>query len=109
MTDGNPITEGLMLMKQPSAVDMIKDEEIKKQFIGKRQNDTVDFDIRKAFPNDNEIAGLLKKKKEEVEDIDGNFRFTISEISQVPSCRDRTRNFSTGSMVKESSTPKRNS
>jgi len=45
-------------------------------------NESVDFDIKKAFPNDNEIAGLLKKKKEEVEGIDGNFRFTVSEITR---------------------------
>ena len=34
------------------------------------------------MPNDNEIAGLLKRKKEEIEKIDGNFRFTINEISR---------------------------
>ena len=64
------------------AVDIIKDEEIKKSFIGLKVNESVDFDIKKAFPNDNEIAGLLKKKKEEVEGIEGNFRFTVSEITR---------------------------
>jgi trigger factor len=64
------------------AVDIIKDEEIKKSFIGLKVNESVDFDIKKAFPNDNEIAGLLKKKKEEVEGIEGNFRFTITEITR---------------------------
>jgi trigger factor len=64
------------------AVDIIKDEEIKKSFIGLKVNESVDFDIKKAFPNENEIAGLLKKKKEEVADIDGNFRFTVNEISR---------------------------
>jgi trigger factor len=64
------------------AIDIIKDEEIKKSFIGLKVNDLVDFDIKKAFPNDSEIAGLLKKKKEEVAGIEGNFRFTISEISR---------------------------
>ncbi len=38
--------------------------------------------MRKAFPNDFEIAGLLKLKKEEGAAIDGNFRFTIREISR---------------------------
>ena len=64
------------------AVDIIKYEEIKKSFIGLKVNESVDFDIKKAFPNDNEIAGLLKKKKEEVEGIEGNFRFTVSEITR---------------------------
>ena len=64
------------------AIDIIKDEDIKKSFIGLKDNDHVDFDIKKAFPNDNEVAGLLKKKKEEVEAIEGTFRFTVSEITR---------------------------
>jgi trigger factor len=64
------------------AVDIIKDEEIKKSFIGLKENESIDFDLKKAFPNENEIAGLLKKKKEEVANIDGNFRFTVNEISR---------------------------
>ena len=38
--------------------------------------------MRKALPNDNEIAGLLKIPKEEAAGIGGNFRFTIREISR---------------------------
>jgi len=64
------------------AVDIIKDDRIKKNFTGKKVNDQIDFDLRKAFPNDNEIAGLLKMEKEEVKNINGKFRFTISEISR---------------------------
>ena len=64
------------------SIDLIKDDEIKQMFIGKSINDTVDFDLRKAFPNDIEIAGILKKKKEEVETINGIFRFTVNRISR---------------------------
>ena len=64
------------------AVDVIRDEEIKKSFTGRNENDTIDFNIRKAYPNTTEIAGLLKREKKDVENLDGNFRFTISEISR---------------------------
>ncbi|MGB8491223.1 MAG: trigger factor family protein, partial [Bacteroidales bacterium] len=64
------------------AIDIIKDKKIKEQFIGKSEKETVDFDLRKAFPNEMEIAGLLKKQKDEVAGIEGNFRFTINEISR---------------------------
>ena len=64
------------------SIEVIKDKKIKKQFIGKAEKDTIDFDLRKAFPNDNEIAGLLKKQKDEVVKIDGDFRFTINEITR---------------------------
>ena len=64
------------------AIDIIKDKKIKKEFIGKSEKETIDFDLRKAFPNDYEIAGLLRKQNDEVAGIEGNFRFTINEISR---------------------------
>ena len=64
------------------SVDLIKDDEIKQMFVGKTINDTIDFDLKKAFPNEIEIAGILKKKKEEVEKINGIFRFTVNKISR---------------------------
>jgi len=80
--NGNLIADGPVNDFSSLAVDIIKDDEIKKSFIGLKENESVDFDIKKAFPNDNEIAGLLKKKKEEVEKIEGNFRFTLNEITR---------------------------
>ena len=79
---GNLIPDGHVIDDSTLAIDIIKDDEIKKAFTGKNENDTIDFDLKKAFPNDNEIAGLLKMKKEEVKDMDGNFKFTISEITR---------------------------
>lgn len=64
------------------AVDIIKDEEIKKQFIGKAVDEAVDFDLKKAFPNDSEVAGILHMKKEDAEGVNGNFRFTVRDISR---------------------------
>ncbi len=64
------------------SVDLVKDETLKKEFIGKGEGDTVTFDIRKAFPNDYEISGLLRKQKEEVKDLNGTFTITIREVSR---------------------------
>ncbi len=80
--DGNPVPEGPVVEETSLSVDIIKDKKIKKQFIGTALNASVDFDLRKAFPNDSEIAGLLKMKKEEISAIDGNFRFSVNEISR---------------------------
>lgn len=79
---GNPFPGGVMADDTTLSVEVITDKKIKKQFIGKSEKDSIDFNLRKAFPNDNEIAGLLKKQKDEVEKIDGEFRFTINEISR---------------------------
>jgi len=80
--NGELVPEGPSLDDTSLSVDIIKDNKIKKHFIGKNKNESIDFDLRKAFPNDTEIAGILHKKKEEVAELDGNFRFTINEISR---------------------------
>lgn len=79
---GNVLPEGPSSEDTSLGIDIIKDNKIKKQFIGKGLNDSIDFDLKKAFPNDTEIAGILHKKKEEVAEIGGNFRFTIKDISR---------------------------
>lgn len=79
---GNTLPEGPSVEETSLGIDIIKDNKIQKLFIGKGLNDTVDFDIKKAFPNDTEIAGILRKKKEEVAELGANYRFTIKDISR---------------------------
>ena len=79
--DGEPLPEGPVAEETSLSVDIIKDKKIKKQFIGTGVNESVDFDLKKAFPNESEIAGLLKMKKEDIAAVDGTFRFTVNEIS----------------------------
>ena len=80
--DGNPVADGPVADDTTISIDIIKDKKIKKQFIGRKEKETIDFDLRKALPNDSEIAGLLKKQKDEVTGINGDFRFTINEVSR---------------------------
>ncbi len=80
--NGNAVPEGHAVEDTSLGIDIIKDKKIKKAFIGKNIGDSIDFDLKKAYPNNTEIAGILHKKKEEVEDLEGNFRFTINEISR---------------------------
>jgi len=75
--------DGAVINEEASlSVDMVKDEEIKKDFIGKKGGDSISFDIRKAFPNDYEIAGLLKKQKDEVKELNGIYIITVREVSR---------------------------
>ena len=76
------LEDGLKAENTTISIDIIKDEKIKKHFIGKKINDEIDFDLRKALPNDYEIAGILNKKKDEVADVNCKFRFTIKEINR---------------------------
>ena len=79
---GNVLPGGPSVEDTSLGIDIIKDNKIKKEFIGKNLNDTIDFDLKKAFPNDTEIAGILHKKKEEVAGLGADYRFTIKEISR---------------------------
>lgn len=80
--NGAVIPEGISAAETSLSVDMVRDEEIKKSFIGLAENDSVVFSIRKAFPNTAEIAGLLRMESRNAENIEGDFRLTVKEISR---------------------------
>jgi trigger factor len=79
---GNAVPEGISIDNTSLGIDIIKDDIIKSDFLGKNIGETVVFDIKKAFPNDNEIAGILHITKDEVATTGSNYRFTINEISR---------------------------
>jgi len=64
------------------SVEMVKDETVKKEFLGRAAGDSITFSIREALPNDYEIAGLLRIQKDEAKDISGDFTFTVREVSR---------------------------
>ena len=78
---GNKVEGGIFSEDTMVATDVIKDEDEKKKFVGAKKDETVNFDIKKAFPNNTEIAGILKIDKEEVEAVEPHFQFVISEIT----------------------------
>lgn len=84
--DNTPNEDGTKREEALISLHVMKDEDIKNAFKGKKINDTVDFDLKKAYPNDTEIASLLDIPKEEAQLVNGNFRITIKEINKfVPS------------------------
>ncbi|HKK60170.1 MAG TPA: trigger factor [Salinivirga sp.] len=80
--DNNPLEDGIKKENGLMSLQVMKDEDIKKQFEGKKLGDTVDFDLKKAYPNDTEIASLLEISKEDAAKVEGNFRITINEINK---------------------------
>jgi trigger factor len=80
--NGNIIPGDVPVEETTLSIDVIKDDKIKKTFLKRKIGDNIDFDLRKAFPNDNEIAGIMKKQKEEVTGIEGTFRFQIKNIQR---------------------------
>ena len=82
LDDNNNPLEISLIEGATLTIETIKDESVKKLFIDKKVGDTIDFDIRLAFPADNEVATLLMMKPNEVSGIVGNIRFTIGEIKR---------------------------
>lgn len=80
--EGNEVEDGIRPEGVLLAVDMIKDEEIKKSFIGCKKDDIVIFDPVKAFQNSHEVGHMLNIKPEEAENLNSEFRFTVTEILQ---------------------------
>ncbi len=80
--EGNEVEDGIKPENVVIAVDMIKDEEIKKSFVGCKKDDIIIFDPVKAFENRVEISHMLNISKEEAEVLNSEFRFTVTEILQ---------------------------
>ena len=78
--NGEALENGISPENVLIAIDMMKDEEIKKSFIGKKKEDVIVFDPVKAYENKTEIAHMLKIKPEAAETLTGNFSFTVTEI-----------------------------
>ncbi len=78
---GEAKTEGVFVENGSINVDYIKDENTKKQFLGKKNGDVVHFNPTKyAGENTSEIKSLLKIENEQLENISNNFSFEIEEI-----------------------------
>jgi len=80
--EGNPIDGGIFTEDAQISMEVVKDEKIKTSFLARQVDDTVDLDIRKAFPNDTEISSLLKIDKATVPEIVPTFRMHIKEITK---------------------------
>jgi len=79
--NGNEMDNGIKAEDVLVAPDVMKDEEIKKEFYSKSKGDEIIVDLNKIYNNNaNLISSLLKISKEEAEKIEGNFKFSISEI-----------------------------
>lgn len=77
---GEEIENGIQPRDVLIAIDMIKNDEIKNSFVGKKSGDVVVFDPVKAFEDRHEIKHMLKIKQDEADALNSNFSFTINEI-----------------------------
>jgi trigger factor len=78
--EGNELEDGIKAEQVIIAVDLMKDEAVKNEITGKTIGDTVVFDPLKVYDNKHEVGHMLNVSHEEAEKIEGDFKFTITEI-----------------------------
>lgn len=80
--EGNIAENGIYAEDTSFSIEIIKDKKIKDKFVGARIKDVINFDIKKAFTNDQEIASILYINKDDVPALSSDFQFTLNEISR---------------------------
>ncbi len=81
--DGNAKEGGIVQEHVMMMPDYIKVDDQKKLFDGCKVGDTIVFNPRKAYPdNDAEVSSMLKIKREEVAEHEGDFSYYVTEISR---------------------------
>jgi trigger factor len=80
--EGNEVENGIRVENVSMSLEMMKDDDQKVLFSGVAGGDEVVFDVKKAFPNDTELASLLKIDKTEVAMIEGTFKCSIDEVNK---------------------------
>ncbi len=78
--EGQEVENGIRVEDISMSLDVMKDDDQKILFSGAKGGDEVVFDVKKAFPNDTELASLLKVDKSEIPLLEGTFKCTIGEV-----------------------------
>ena len=80
--EGNEVENGIRVDNISMSLEMMKDDDQKVLFSGTAGGDEVIFDVKKAFPNDTELASLLRIDKTEVAMLEGTFKCIIEEVNK---------------------------
>ena len=83
LENGEPKEDGIVVENAILMPSYIKnDEETKNRFVGANAGDEVIINPKKAYDNEAEIASFLNIKKEDVAEIDSDFKLSIEEITR---------------------------
>lgn len=80
--EGKEVENGIRVENISMSLEMMKDDDQKILFSGTKAGDEVVFDVKKAFPNDTELASLLRIDKTEVAMLEGTFKCVIDEVNK---------------------------
>jgi trigger factor len=78
--EGNEVENGIRVENVSMSLEVMKDDDQKVLFNGVTSGDEVVFDVKKAYPNDTELASLLRIDKTQVAMLEGTFKCMIDEV-----------------------------
>jgi trigger factor len=78
--EGNEVENGIRVENVSISLELIKDDDQKVLFSGAKAGNEVVFNVKKAFPNDAELASLLRMDKTQVAMLEGTFKCMIHEV-----------------------------
>ncbi len=80
--EGNPVEDGIVTEDAVFAVDRVEEASIRNLVLGSKKDDVIDFDVKKAFANTIDLASMLRIDRDVANNLEGNFRFTVTSISR---------------------------
>lgn len=80
--EGEVVEDSISVEDVSMSLEMMKDKDQQLLFKGAKKGDEIVIDVKKAYPNDTEVASLLRINKEEVPMIDGKFKCTINDVQK---------------------------
>ena len=81
--DGKDTEDGKVIENAILMPSYLKDKEVKNKFVGVKVGDSVIFNPKTAYDNNEaEVASLLQTTKEEIAEMNSDFRFDILEVTR---------------------------
>ncbi len=80
--EGNEAENGIRVENVSISLELMKDDDQRVLFSGAKAGDEVVFNVKKAFPNDAELASLLRIGRTEVAMLEGTFKCMIHEVTK---------------------------
>jgi trigger factor len=81
-SNNEKLEDGVSVDEVTLSIEMAKDAGIKKQLLKAKKDDILIIDLKKAYPSEAELSGMLKIDKEKVDELTGNFELNVKDITR---------------------------
>jgi trigger factor len=83
LTESGEVKEGGISSHSTISIEFLEDAEMKKELVGLKQGAHITVDPKRVSGGAADLASMLNISKEEAENINSKFRFTVEEIKRL--------------------------